>query len=45
MRPTAKLGRLLAGEKIVVAPFALDAMQAKIIEQTGFPAERRYGVM
>ena len=38
MRPTAKLRRLLQGEKTVVAPFSFDAMQAKIIEQTGFPA-------
>jgi 2,3-dimethylmalate lyase len=38
MRPTAKPRELLAGERIVVAPFSFDAMQAKIIEQTGFQA-------
>jgi 2,3-dimethylmalate lyase len=38
MRPTTRLRELLRGERIVVAPFAFDAMQAKIIEQTGFPA-------
>jgi 2-methylisocitrate lyase-like PEP mutase family enzyme len=38
MRPTTKLRQLLSVDKIVVAPFAFDAMQAKIIEQTGFPA-------
>jgi 2-methylisocitrate lyase-like PEP mutase family enzyme len=38
MRPTTRLRELLQGDKLVVAPFAFDAMQAKIIEQTGFPA-------
>jgi 2-methylisocitrate lyase-like PEP mutase family enzyme len=38
MRPTTRLRQLLQGDKIVVAPFAYDAMQAKIVEQTGFPA-------
>jgi 2,3-dimethylmalate lyase len=38
MRPTTKLRELLRGEKMVVAPFSFDAMQAKIIEHTGFPA-------
>jgi 2-methylisocitrate lyase-like PEP mutase family enzyme len=38
MRPTTQLRHLLQGERLVVAPFAYDAMQAKIIEQTGFPA-------
>src|ERR687884_140125 len=38
MRPTTRLRELLRGDRIVVAPFAYDAMQAKIIEQTGFPA-------
>jgi len=38
MGPTTRLRELLQGEEIVVAPFAFDAMQAKIIEQTGFSA-------
>ena len=38
MRPTTRLRELLRGDRIVVAPFAYDAMQAKIVEQTGFPA-------
>jgi len=38
MRATTRLRELLKGERIIVAPFAFDAMQAKIIEQTGFPA-------
>jgi 2-methylisocitrate lyase-like PEP mutase family enzyme len=38
MRPTTRLRQLLQGEELIVAPFAFDAMQAKIIERTGFPA-------
>jgi 2-methylisocitrate lyase-like PEP mutase family enzyme len=38
MRPTTRLREWLGGDRMVVAPFAFDAMQAKIIEQTGFPA-------
>lgn len=37
IRKTTELRNLLAGEKIVVAPGAHDALTAKIIEQTGFP--------
>lgn len=38
MRSTSRLRELLHSDAMVVAPFAYDAMQAKIIEQTGFPA-------
>jgi len=38
MRQTSVLRQLLAGASIVVAPGAHDALTAKIIEKTGFPA-------
>ena len=38
MRRTTILRQLLAGENIVVTPGAHDALTAKIIEKTGFPA-------
>ncbi|HWR41952.1 isocitrate lyase/PEP mutase family protein [Sporomusa sp.] len=38
MRQTSVLRQLLAGEGIIVAPGAHDALTAKIIEKTGFPA-------
>ncbi|WP_425058270.1 isocitrate lyase/PEP mutase family protein [Sporomusa carbonis] len=38
MRQTSVLRQLLAGGGIVVAPGAHDALTAKIIEKTGFPA-------
>lgn len=38
MKQTTALRQLLAGESIVVAPGAHDALTAKIIEKTGFPA-------
>lgn len=37
IRKTTELRNLLAGDKIVMAPGAHDALTAKIIEQTGFP--------
>jgi carboxyvinyl-carboxyphosphonate phosphorylmutase len=37
MRRTTELRNLLAGNKIIVAPGAHDALTAKIIERTGFP--------
>ncbi len=38
MKQTSVLRQLLAGKGIVVAPGAHDALTAKIIEKTGFPA-------
>jgi carboxyvinyl-carboxyphosphonate phosphorylmutase len=38
MRQTSVLRQLLASEGIIVAPGAHDALTAKIIEKTGFPA-------
>ncbi|MBP2637096.1 MAG: dml [Firmicutes bacterium] len=38
MKQTTALRQLLASESIVVAPGAHDALTAKIIEKTGFPA-------
>ncbi len=38
MTPAARLRELLAGEEIVVAPGAYDALTARLVEQAGFPA-------
>jgi 2-methylisocitrate lyase-like PEP mutase family enzyme len=38
MRATTRLRQLLAGEELIVAPFVFDALQAKLVERTGFPA-------
>jgi methylisocitrate lyase len=36
--PSTKLRRLLARDKIIVAPGAFDALSARLVEQAGFPA-------
>lgn len=38
MRHTAQLRQLLQGDELIVAPFAFDALQAKLVERHGFPA-------
>jgi 2-methylisocitrate lyase-like PEP mutase family enzyme len=38
MSAAARLRELLAGDKLVVAPGAYDALTARLIEQAGFPA-------
>jgi 2-methylisocitrate lyase-like PEP mutase family enzyme len=36
--PGARLRELLAGDELVVAPGAYDALTARLVEQAGFPA-------